>query len=448
MTKTSKLALAAAGIAATMACSTSALAQSADALIDKLVDKGVLSVKEANELRAEADKNFTQAYSVKSGMPEWVQALKISGDFRGRYEGFFADNPAFEDRNRFRYRARFGVTAVMSDSFEVGLRLASGDIDSASGLSSGVDPISSNQSFQNNGSKKGIFIDQAYGKWTPINNPDWSVATTIGKMENPYLFSDLVFDSDYTPEGAAVQIGRNLGEKHVVKVNSGAFVLDEVGATTQDPFMFGAQARLESIWTPELSTSLGASYLAIMNPEQLGNGTVPNINVGNTRDGAGNLVYDYAPVVLDASATYKLESFPMYAGAFPIKVGGDYIYNDGASGAADNEGWSAGITFGKAGKRKTWEVSYTYKWLGADAWWEEVVDSDSGAFYSTAYPGAGAGQGVGYRSGTNVKGHVMRVAYSPYDTITVSAKAFLMERIDVPADSEMTRLQVDAQWKF
>ena len=34
-------------------------AQSADALIDKLVEKGILSVKEANDLRNEADKDLT-----------------------------------------------------------------------------------------------------------------------------------------------------------------------------------------------------------------------------------------------------------------------------------------------------------------------------------------------------------------------------------------------------
>ena len=81
MTKYSKLTLAAAAVA-TLACtSTTALAQSADALIDKLVDKGVLTVKEANDLREESDKGFTTAYSVKSGMPEWVTALKFNGDF-------------------------------------------------------------------------------------------------------------------------------------------------------------------------------------------------------------------------------------------------------------------------------------------------------------------------------------------------------------------------------
>src|SRR6266436_1210791 len=86
-------------------------AQSADALINKLVEKGILTVKEANELREEAEKDFSQAFSVKSGMPDWVTALKFNGDFRGRYEGFFVDNDAFVDRSRFRYRVRFGITA-------------------------------------------------------------------------------------------------------------------------------------------------------------------------------------------------------------------------------------------------------------------------------------------------------------------------------------------------
>ena len=61
-------------------------------LLDKLVDKGILSVKEANELREEADKDFAKAYSVKSGMPDWVTALKLNGTTDcvdlGRWPGF------------------------------------------------------------------------------------------------------------------------------------------------------------------------------------------------------------------------------------------------------------------------------------------------------------------------------------------------------------------------
>ena len=117
--------------------SAEASAQSADALIDKLVQKGILSVKEANELREEADKNFKESYTVKTGMPDWVNQLKFSGDVRLRYESFMSDagledTPGgplneFTDRNRWRYRLRFGATVTMFDNLEAGLRFTSSE---------------------------------------------------------------------------------------------------------------------------------------------------------------------------------------------------------------------------------------------------------------------------------------------------------------------------------
>src|SRR6266567_2063175 len=81
-----------AGAVALLAAAGHVSAQSADALIDKLVDKGVLTVKEANELREESDKGFTTAFQTKTGMPDWVTALKFNGDVRGRYAGFYRHN--------------------------------------------------------------------------------------------------------------------------------------------------------------------------------------------------------------------------------------------------------------------------------------------------------------------------------------------------------------------
>src|SRR5688572_678965 len=88
---------------ATLSCLTTS-GQSGDAIIDKLVDKGILTVDEANELKEEADKGFTSGYQVKSGIPDWVTSLRIGGDFRGRYEMFNTDEANFTDRHRFRYR--------------------------------------------------------------------------------------------------------------------------------------------------------------------------------------------------------------------------------------------------------------------------------------------------------------------------------------------------------
>src|SRR5438876_9421944 len=206
-----------------------AQSQSADALIDKLVEKGILTVKEANELREETEKNFNHAYSVKSGMPDWVSALKFNGDFRGRYEGHYSENDNFVDRHRLRYRIRFGVTATLFDNFEIGLRLSSGDPVSGFGNNAG-NPLSGSTTFQDNASRKFIYVDLAYAKWTPMNNPSGSATFTLGKMEMPFVFTHIVFDPDYNPEGAAAQLAFNLSDKHSIKFNAGAFVLDELSA--------------------------------------------------------------------------------------------------------------------------------------------------------------------------------------------------------------------------
>src|SRR5882724_9996789 len=89
-----------ASAAATLALSATCHAQSSDALIDKLVDKGILTTKEAQDLREEADKNFNTAIQAKTGMPDWVTSYKLSGDFRGRYDLISGENSALVNRDR------------------------------------------------------------------------------------------------------------------------------------------------------------------------------------------------------------------------------------------------------------------------------------------------------------------------------------------------------------
>jgi hypothetical protein len=438
-------ALAAAGLISVLAGTPTAHAQSSDALIDKLVDKGILTVDEAQSLRDEADKDFTRALTSKNGMPEWVKTLKLNGDFRGRYEGFYGNEGAFVDRNRLRYRLRFGITAGLTDSFEVGFRLASGDATAAGGL---IDPISTNQTLDNNGAKKGIYIDQAYVRWKGLNTADLNGSITFGKMDNPFVYSDMVFDGDYTPEGLAGVLAYRLNEAHALSFMAGGFSLKELGGSSADSFMAGAQLRWDADWNAKLKTSVGAGVLALTEDQALGNAAVPNIGVGNTRDGAGNLVYNMNPFVLDAAATYTVESFPMYPTAFPIKIAADYMQNPSAPDDR-NSAWSAGVTFGKSGKKGTWEIAYRYKVLESDAWFEEVVDSDFGAYYGAGL--ANAGQGAGYRNGTNARGHIVKASYSPYDFLTLGLTYFFTEAIsEVPAntDSAIQRLQVDAVVKF
>ena len=64
------------------------------------------------------------------------------------------------------------------------------------------------------------------------------------------------------------------------------------------------------------------------------------------------------------------------------------------------------------------------------------------------YPGGG---GTGYGAGTNLRGHYMRAAYSPYDSLTLAVTYYLFDLLDKPAgalSSKTGRIQVDAAWKF
>jgi len=425
-------------------------AQSQDALLDKLVSKGVLTQTEAEQLKDEADSGYRKAFQAKTGMPDWVTSLKMGGDFRARYENFTADKfttdatPVPGNRQRYRYRLRYGVVATLNDNIEIGFRLASGDATAAGGL---IDPISTNQTLGDNGAKKGIYIDLAYAKWTPINSSRWQMVLTGGKMENPFVVSDIVFDGDYTPEGAAIATKYSFNDKHAARLIGGAFLLEETSGNARDAYMIGAQARFDSNWDQKLKwqSTLGLGVFSIANDESLVTGSVPNFAAGNDRTGGGNLVEGMNPLVADAGITYSLETFPFYSGKFPIRLAGDYVHNPAAQ--RDSDAFSLGLTFGKSGKRKTWDLSYRWKEIQANAWYEEVLDSDSGGFYTTAPTGGGSG----YRSGSNIRGHQIKAAYSPYDSFTLGVtygSYDVIKENPVGSGSHIGRLQVDAVLKF
>jgi hypothetical protein len=451
-----KLALCA-GAAALAALAPQTHAQSNDALIDKLEAKGILTADEAKDLRAESDKDFKAAMQAKTGTPDWVTSYKIYGDFRGRYDQENAtDNSTAIDRLRWRYRLRFGITANIIDNMEVGFRLATDDNASGGGSSTSQgSPLSGNETFQNNATKKQIWVDTAYAKWTAINSGDWLMAATIGKMENPFSFTPMVFDADYTPEGAALTTAYNINDQHSVTVTGGAFVLDEESTTTQDPYLYGGQVVLNSKWTKKWSTSIGGGGFQISNPQQLTAGNVPFQNQGNTYNAAGVLVNHYNPIIGDASVTYKMESFPFYPGECPIKVGGEILDNTAVNN--NNMGYWVGAALGKVGGKGTWDLSYRYEWLEADAWYCQLVDDDNAAFYQN--PAAGGLASRGYYGGTNVKGHLVKFNYAVTDYLMVSLTGYLTELINAnnqqtgglfaaEPNSTAVHFMADLTWKF
>jgi hypothetical protein len=453
-----------AGIMAAGALAQNGRAES-DALLQKLVQKGILTTHEAEELGKESKEEARKDWVAGAGMPDWIKGMKLYGDFRGRFEQNNADNDLYTDRNRYRYRLRLGATVSMLDNFEIGFRVASGNPQTnPGGTLVGGSPVTANQDLNSLESRKFLWIDAAYAKWAAIKNDTFTLTGTIGKMDNPFQLSNMVYDYDINPEGAALQAIYNIDQKHTLKGIAAFFVLDELnqgnptGATlpagtningSHDPYLWGAQAVLESKWTKQFDTSVGAAVFVIDDREALSAKAQPFYNAGNSRDANGFLKYNYNPIIGSAAATYKFDSAPLYPGQFPIKLTGEYMNNPAAP--SDNEAWRVGITIGKAGKKGQWEINYRYQRLEADAWFDALVDDDNGGFYGTGNPQlAGTGRTSGWFGGTNVKGHQVIATYSFTDFLNFTFIYYDNELIiNAPGQkSDAGHFMADLNWRF
>lgn len=430
---------------------------SVDNLLNKLEQKGILTVDEADQLKSENATNsvadFNKELNSRLPIPDWVTGYKLSGDFRGRFDEQTSDNSTFENRTRFRYRVRAGLTVLMKDNLEVGFRVASGGNTSGNGAT----PLSNNTTLTGNGSKKSLYVDTAYGKWSPIIGDDWTLSGTIGKMVNPYQLTPMVFDPDYTPEGGAIQTLYKFSNTQSISAVGSAFVINDSssgvsGGLKSDAIIYGGQVAWNAKWTPKVASSLGVAAFDLSDHNgQLTTANYPlsfTGNQGNSRTAGGALLYDYNPIVGDASATYTLDSFPLYTGAFPIKLAGEIMNNPAAP--SNNEGYWGGVTFGQAVKKGSWDVTYRYEYLEQNAWWDQIVDDDNVGYYANASGSFIAGM----LGGTNIKGHMVKVNYALTDGLMFTATCFVNELINqniggvAEPKNGAIHFMADLMWKF
>ncbi|MBU6401264.1 MAG: putative porin [Verrucomicrobia bacterium] len=452
------------GALASAALGTTAHAQSQDALLQKLVQKGILTQQEAENLRAEPTNAAPKSFLAKMApLPDWITSFGIYGDMRGRFEQHGSADPQSWERDRFRYRLRIGTTLSFLDNFDVGVRLASGDPQfTASGKLVGGQSITANQTLGSLMTRKFIWLDAAYARWTPIRNETFTLDGVIGKMDQPFQLDNMVWDYDINPEGGALQAKYNLSDKHTLKANTAFFVLDEIAnpipgppavPTTQashDPYVYGEQLLLESKWTPKLESAIGVAVFDIVNRDGLNSKVQPFYNAGNTYDPVtGTLKYNINPIVTEGSLTYKLDSFPLYPGKFPIKLMGDYMENPAAP--SNNRAFRAGVMFGKAAGKHTWEIGYRYQRLEADSWLAGLVDDDNAAFYALGNPQlAGTGVATGYFGGTNVKGHLIQLTYRFTDFLDFTFYGYFNDLVvNAPGLTSSSRhFYCDLNWRF
>ena len=395
-----------------------------ETLLNKLVEKGVLTGAEAQqvlvETREEERKKIAQ---VKHDiLPEWIQKTKLSGDFRLREQ--YEDRSDTDERWRTRIRLRLGLETQVADKFKVGFGIASG---------SSADPRSTNQTLQDSFSHKPINIDYAYGQYNPFN---W-LTLVGGKFKNP-LFSpdDLIWDTDINPEGGAAQFNYKVCDSLGLFTNVGFFIIDErqpsskntTSAQGQDPLMYVVQPGFEwKIKTPDLkdiaNLKAAVAYYGFTHVKH---------NVLDYSSGTNTLVnkvlkYDYNAFNTNFQLGFMPEGFIVpYAGMF-----GEFVYNpDPPKG---NTGWLLGAKFGveKVSDKGQWQLQYSYRRLGRDAVLDILPDSD---FYGGA---------------TDVRGHEAIFEYGIYKNVSLTLDYYNDRRLHQQETNKNEHLlQLDWNLKF
>lgn len=266
--------------------------------------------------------------------------LALSGDMRVRYESNFGVN-GVRDRGRGVLRARLRAAYAVNDWLAVGGQLATGDPD---------DPNSTDVTLSNFDDDLQVSLDQAYIRFAPGN-----FQAFLGKIPQPFVRTDLVWDGDVSPEGASISYMAPLGDAKL-KANALYFIVDEAVAGP-DSRMIGGQVALETPSAP-LQAELAVGYY------DYSLRSVAGADVGDFRSNLfanGRYLSDFN--LLDVIATVTWNGL---SERWPVRVVGDYVHNFGAATGADT-GFGIDLLVGRASQPGDWRFNYGYAQVETDA---------------------------------------------------------------------------------
>lgn len=309
-------------------------------------------------IHAAVDRAVAQRMDQQPNLPDWLGNVTLSGDFRYRHEWTQTDHTTDEgrsirDRNRHRIQARIGLYGIVNDEIGYGFRVASGN---------NASPTSNNQDMGDGFSSKNLWLDLAYADYHPAAVPGLNVYG--GKINNPYYRvgnSDLLLDTDVTPEGIAATYKTSLSETLQLFGTVGGYYVQErrLEANTS---LWGTQIGTTWQFGPDNQTRLtaGAGYYNYGNLKgRRSLGITANEFYGN-RSTADNLFAS------DFDLVQGFAELSVPVGQLPLRFFGDYICNTAAN-SGQNMAYLVGASLGRTTVPGTWAVSYNYRDVQADA---------------------------------------------------------------------------------
>lgn len=286
----------------------------------------------------------------------------FSGDFRLRHQ--WSQSETRRDRHRDRMRLRLNTQFTVEEKLKFVFRLASGE--------SGDTALSTNQSFDDAGENKAIWIDLAYLKFEWDENRE----VRAGKYANNWWAPkdhQMVFDDDYTPEGAALTWNADANKMQPFATLQAQWLNERDNPTAPQNSsdigliagQFGFKTRQQE---QDLDVAIGAVIVTNLRgaPSLRTNGFGGNssMNVGGTDYYSKN----YDLLTLGAEWTNRAWS------SRPIVISAEGVNNTRVHEQA--WGWMAGASYGSTEKVKDWILSYRYRMIEKDAIVGGLSDSD------------------------------------------------------------------------
>lgn len=424
-----------------------------------------------------------ERWGIPGVLPEWVERVKIKGDMRLRHQSdlFADDNPAqtyvnfpelnraggfgksdypflntTEDRHRERIRLRLGLDAKVNDKLLLGTRLATGNSN---------DPVSTNQTLGTGARPYSVLLEQAYLRYNYEYDDYNRVSLWGGRMPNPWVSTDLVWDNDLNFEGLAANYRFSFGASDVYAdmansdlplfITVGAFPLQEVELSTHDKWLVGAQLGGQWLTSGQSAFTVALAYYDYRNlvgerntlDSKLTDFTAPEfMQKGNTLFDIRNdtdvatdrwaLASDYNEINLILRA--DLANFaPIH-----VVLTGDYVMNDGFQESdvsaltgftelARTKGYQLQLAVGwpQISKADDWRITTAFKYLERDAVVDAYTDSDF------------------HLGGTDAEGWIMGVEYGLMHNTALNFRWLSASAIDGPPLG-VDVVQLDINTKF
>ncbi len=419
-------------------------------LVEQDAELAKLKLKQSNQRLSAAHtveikkliKEMNDDAAKHSGLPEWLDDLEFFGDFRLRFQHndvttLRANGSGVRDkgRNRFRGRLRVGLKKYWLDKqMEVGFRLATGS----------DTPTSTNQTFDDYFDKKAVWVDLMWAKYKPKVLPGFVIVG--GKMKNPLVHTDMMWDSDVNPEGIWAQYKHLKIDAFQPFVSVGYWTVDDrqswaannthsdgvLGRTRRSPDMWTYQAGFDWKIKKDVKYTFAATYYQ-SDGYDIGSGAAWGYG-GNTIDPIDGVVAGGAPQIYDFinKVSWKMFKLP-WAAYFDIAQ--NVNENDRTWRGNQDLAYAIGLKVGKNKKKGDWSLGYQYKYIQSNAVFGAWNDADFG--------------------NTNSKGHVWGAKYNLTDFLTLQGKVFLTSPIqtdtwqqNVSPDNDVLTIQADLVWKF